>query len=90
MKHSSVAYDDYQPLPMDAETLATSSYIAREPCGCVMAMIAVQKYLDARTVAAWLERGGIIDRVPDQWIRNNGFQRCEAHKSPAEQRRMEL
>lgn len=99
MKHSSVAYDDYQPLPMDAETLATSSYIARKPCGCVVAMYALPEYVKRggkynaerrAAILGWLKDGYTIDRVPDQWIRDNGFERCEAHKSPPEQRRMEL
>lgn len=99
MKHSSVVYDDYQPLPMDAETLATSSYIARKSCGCVVAMQALPVSVkrggklrpeEAKSILEWLNDGYTIDRVPDQWIRDNGFQRCEAHKSPPEQRRMEL
>jgi hypothetical protein len=99
MKHSSVVYDSYQPLPMDAETLAASSYIARKPCGCVVAMQALPENVkrggkysaeQAKSILEWLKDGYTIDRVPDQWIRGNGFKRCEAHKSAPQQRQMEL
>lgn len=99
MKHSSATHDDYQPLPMDAETLANSSYIARQPCGCVTGVMSLPKYVkcggkfdseDRKFFIEWLKQGCTIDRVPDQWIRDNGFERCEAHKSPPEQRRMEF
>lgn len=74
--------EGWQPLPMDEEALATTSYMARRPCGCFAACITLPdhpkqggKYNadDRKTLMDWLKSGYIIDRVPDQWISGSGI-----------------
>lgn len=89
----------FEPLGMDEETLENSSYIGREPCGCMVACVTLPKHIkkggtysvdDRKFITDMLRSGYVIDRVPDQWIRDHGFTKCPAHANPPKQQGLPL
>ena len=63
------------------------AYIGRKPCGCVCAAYADEPEIKddiAKEIAKWIKQGLTVERVTDQYVRDNLTFNCP-HKAQSSQ-----